>query len=57
MSRSAAAWIFELEADYTYNIRAHLPADWHTGCAFMEKGRRRLLELVPPSGYTREILQ
>ena len=57
MSRSAAAWIFELEADYTYNIRAHLPAGWHTGCAFLEKGGRRLLELQPngdarvPAGY------
>lgn len=57
MSRSAAAWVFELEADYTYNIRAHLPANWHTGCAFMEKGGRRLLELQPngdarvPAGY------
>ena len=57
MPRSAAAWIFELEADYTYNIRAHLPAGWHTGCAFLEKGGRRLLELQPngdarvPAGY------
>ena len=25
MSPSAAAWVFELEADYTYNIRLHLP--------------------------------
>lgn len=57
MSRSAAAWIFELEADYTYNIRAHLPAGWHTGYAFKEKGGRRLLEIRPngdarvPAGY------
>lgn len=57
MPRSANAWIFELEADYTYNIRAHLPAGWNTGCAFMEKGGRRLLEIQPngdacvPAGY------
>jgi len=57
MSRSAAAWVFELEADYTYNIRPHLPPGWNRGCAFMEKGGRRLLEIQPngdarvPAGY------
>ena len=32
MSPSAAAWVFELEADYTYNIRLHLPPGAVTLC-------------------------
>ena len=47
MTASADAWVFELEADYTYNIRPHLPPGWRRGCAFMEKGGRRLLEIQP----------
>ncbi len=33
---------FELQADYTCSIRTHLPPGWNRGCAFLEKGGRRL---------------
>ena len=33
---------FELQTDYTCNIRPHLQPGWNRGCACMEKRGRRL---------------
>lgn len=45
MSAKAVKWIFELSADYEYNIRAHLPADFSQACAFVDKDGHRRLEI------------
>jgi hypothetical protein len=47
MSGFAVRWIFQLEADYVYNIRQHLPAEWKDGCAFVDKKGKRRLEIHP----------
>lgn len=47
MSKFAVRWVFVLDADYVYNLRAHLPADWNEGCAFVDRQGRRRLEIHP----------
>lgn len=52
MSELAVRWVFELDADYVYGIRRHLPSNWSEGCAFIDgKGHRRLE--IHPDGNAR----
>jgi hypothetical protein len=47
MSELAVRWIFELDADYVYDLRRHLPPDWSEGCAFVDRDGQRRLEIHP----------
>ena len=57
MSELAVRWIFELDADYVYDLRHYLPPDWSEGCAFIDRKGHRRLEIHPdgtarvPAGY------
>jgi hypothetical protein len=43
MSELALRWVYVLDADYVYSVRAHLPPDWNESCAFLDaKGKKRL---------------
>jgi hypothetical protein len=47
VSELAVRWVFVLDADYVYNIRAYLPGDWNLGCAFLDRTGRKRLEILP----------
>jgi len=47
MSEFAVRWIFVLDADYVYNLRRHLPAEWNQGWAFADRSGQRRLEILP----------
>ncbi|AXK40671.1 DUF1353 domain-containing protein [Crenobacter cavernae] len=47
MSEFSVRWVFQLEIDCVYNVRRHLPAEWHEGCTFIDKKGRRRLEIHP----------
>ncbi len=47
MSQFAVKWVFKLDADYVYNLRRHLPADWNSGAAFLDSKGHKRLEIHP----------
>jgi len=47
MSQLSVKWIYVLDEDYVYNIRAHLPDDFPQGCAFVDQKGKRRLEIYP----------
>ena len=47
MSELAIRWIYVLDEEYVYNLRHHLPTEWHDGCAFVDRDGHRRLEIHP----------
>lgn len=47
MPNLSVKWIFELDGDWTYNIRSYLPASFTEGCAFEDRYGKRWLEILP----------
>lgn len=47
MSKFAVKWIFVLDADYTIDLKAHLPPDFSQACAFEDRSGKRRLEIYP----------
>ena len=45
MSQFAVKWIFELDEDYSINVKPHLPPEFTEGCAFEDRSGKRRLEL------------
>ena len=47
MASHRVKWIYILDQNFEFNIRAHLPADWNQGYAFYDKEGIRRLEIHP----------
>lgn len=45
MSAFAVRWIYVLRDDYVYNVRAHLPADWHETRWYLDRNGQPRLEI------------
>ena len=43
----AVKWIFEIEQDYEFNIREHLPCDFTEACEFNDRRGIKRLEIHP----------
>lgn len=47
MTIKTIQWIYILEEDYSYNIKHHLPKNWNSGYAFLDKTGVKRFEIHP----------
>jgi hypothetical protein len=52
MSSFSVKWIYVLDEDFSYNIKAYLPDDFTTGCRFEDRNGNCWLEIQPDGTAT-----